>query len=215
MLSNTVFEPLLTVARRRKLASRSLVTYSGASNSLIFLVIEGSVSIAMDDRDGHEIVLSYLGPGELFGQVCLFGDSSGASVAARTRLASVIAEIDTAEFYALAARHPALLLELNRQLAQRLRAASRQVNDLAFVDVSGRIERTLGAMIDEPDSLQHPRGTVVRITRQELARRTGCSREMAGRVLKKLEEEGRLRSHGRDLLLLGVAPSYLSRLQTA
>jgi CRP/FNR family cyclic AMP-dependent transcriptional regulator len=43
---------------------------------------------------------------------------------------------------------------------------------------------------------------VVRISRQELARNAGCSREMAGRVLKKLEEDGLVQSQGRSIVVL-------------
>ena len=39
---------------------------------------------------------------------------------------------------------------------------------------------------------------------QELARIVGCSREMAGRVLKKLEEDGMVASQGRSILVLGI-----------
>ena len=42
---------------------------------------------------------------------------------------------------------------------------------------------------------------MVRISRQELARIVGCSREMAGRVLKKLEEDGLVSSQGRSILV--------------
>ncbi len=67
---------------------------------------------------------------------------------------------------------------------------------LAFLDVAGRLAHILLDLSKKPDAQQHPRGRVVRISRQELARNAGCSREMAGRVLKKLEEDGLVRDAG-------------------
>jgi GNAT superfamily N-acetyltransferase len=57
--------------------------------------------------------------------------------------------------------------------------------------------------------MTHPQGTQLRISRQELSRLVGCSREMAGRVLKKLEADGTLHAHGSELAritALVVAP---------
>jgi len=54
----------------------------------------------------------------------------------------------------------------------------------------------------KPGAQAHPRGRSVRISRQELARNAGCSREMAGRVLKKLEEDGLVAVQGRNIIVL-------------
>ena len=52
--------------------------------------------------------------------------------------------------------------------------------------------------------MSHPQGTQLRISRQELSRIVGCSREMAGRVLKKLEEDGKLHARGKTIVLYGT-----------
>ena len=88
------------------------------------------------------------------------------------------------------------------QLAGRLRDTSQRLGDLAFLDVAGRLAHVLLDLTREPDSTPHARGTVVRVSRQELARNIGCSREMAGRVLKKLEEDGMVQTQGRSILVL-------------
>jgi CRP/FNR family cyclic AMP-dependent transcriptional regulator len=43
----------------------------------------------------------------------------------------------------------------------------------------------------------------IKASRQELAKMSGCSREMAGRALKELEEEGRLTAHGKTIVVFG------------
>jgi len=44
------------------------------------------------------------------------------------------------------------------------------------------------------------------VSRQELSRLVGCSREMAGRVLKVLEEQGLLTARGKTMVVYGVRP---------
>ena len=72
------------------------------------------------------------------------------------------------------------------------------------MDVSSRISRTLLDLCLEPDALTHPEGTQIRISRQELSRIVGCSREMAGRVLKQLEERGMIHVSGKTVVVLGT-----------
>ena len=44
----------------------------------------------------------------------------------------------------------------------------------------------------------------LRVSRQELARLVGCSREMAGRVLKKLQADGKLHARGKTVVVYGT-----------
>jgi len=70
--------------------------------------------------------------------------------------------------------------------------------------VTGRIIRTLNDLCQEPDALSRPQGTQIRVSRQELARIVGCSREMAGRVLKQLQIEGKLWARGKTIVVFGT-----------
>ena len=93
---------------------------------------------------------------------------------------------------------------IGAQLSRRLLDTSRKAGRLAFLDVTDRIVRTLHDLAREPESMSHPQGTQLRVSRQELARLVGCSREMAGRVLKKLEAEGKLHARGKTVVLYGT-----------
>jgi len=89
-------------------------------------------------------------------------------------------------------------------MATRLRKTSRKVGDLAFLDVTGRVARTLLDLCKEPDALSHPQGMQIRITRQEIGRIVGCSREMVGRVLKNLEEQGLISVKGKNIVVFNA-----------
>jgi hypothetical protein len=89
----------------------------------------------------------------------------------------------------------------------RLERTNRKLSDLAFVDVSGRIAHALLDLCNEPEAMTHPEGMQIRVSRQELSRLVGCSREMAGRVLKALEAQGLLQAHGKTIVLYDVRPA--------
>jgi len=81
---------------------------------------------------------------------------------------------------------------------------SRKVSDLAFMDVTGRVARTLLDLCKQPDAMTHPDGMQIRITRQEIGRIVGCSREMVGRVLKSMEEQGLISVKGKTIVVFGT-----------
>ena len=72
------------------------------------------------------------------------------------------------------------------------------------MDVTGRVARTLLDLCEQPDAMTHPDGMQIRITRQELGRIVGCSREMVGRVLKNLEEQGLITAQGKTIVVFGA-----------
>ena len=89
-------------------------------------------------------------------------------------------------------------------MAHRLRSTTKRVADLSFLDVTGRIASILLELSKQPDAMTHPDGMQIKITRQEIGRIVNCSREMAGRVLKELEDQGLIEVHGKTIVIYGT-----------
>ena len=208
LLTKPVVQSFIAQAHKRSYPPKHTILHAGDTPTTLYLILEGSVSILLEDKDGREIVLAYLGVGDFFGEMCLFPEQKARTAIVRTRSQpTLVAEATYASFRAFAAQHHEIIYEIAGQLAARLRDTSQRLGDLAFLDVAGRLAHILLDLSKKPDATDHPRGKVVRISRQELARNAGCSREMAGRVLKKLEEDGLVLSQGRNIVVLEpVAP---------
>ena len=78
----------------------------------------------------------------------------------------------------------------------------RQALDL--FDVTGRVARCLLELCKQPDAMTHPDGMQIKVTRQEIGRIVGCSREMVGRVLKDLEERNLVSVKGKTMVVFGT-----------
>ena len=194
---------------RRRYSSRTDVFRPGAPASSLYYVVSGSLSVISEEADGRELVLGYVNAGEFIGEMGLFFAADSRAVVVRTRVACELAEINyerLLQLFAgpLQAECPRILYAIGLQLSKRLLDTSRKASRLAFMDVSGRIVRTLHDLCQEPDALSHPQGTQIRVSRQELARIVGCSREMAGRVLKQLQEQGLLHARGKTVVVYGT-----------
>ena len=122
----------------------------------------------------------------------------------RAKTECEVAEISYSKFRELTQRDPELLYAVGRQMAERLRKTTRKVGDLAFLDVTGRVAGTLLELCKQPDAMTHPDGMQIKITRQEIGRIVGCSREMVGRVLKSLEEQGLIDVKGKTMVVFGT-----------
>ncbi len=193
-------------AHHRRYPARTNIFRPGDASTSFYYIVEGSVSILIEEDDGRELTLGYFGPGEFVGEMGLFSDLPKREVILRTRCATEVAEIGCHAFLdllkgPLAQDASTLLYCIGHQLARRLRDTTRKASRLAFLDVSDRIRRTLHDLTLEADAMSHPDGVQLRISRQELARLVGCSREMAGRVLKKLQADGLLFARGKTIVV--------------
>ncbi|MDE2408197.1 MAG: cAMP-activated global transcriptional regulator CRP [Xanthomonadaceae bacterium] len=201
-------ERFIAQCHRRKYPSRADVFNPGDPASTLYYIISGSVSIIAREDDDRELVLGYIGPGEFIGEMGLFVETQQRGVALRTRTTCELAEISYERLQALliaqANDATRLLFSIGAQISQRLLDTSRKAGRLAFLDVSDRIYRTLFDLAREPEAMSHPMGTQLRVSRQELARLVGCSREMAGRVLKKLQADGKLHARGKTVVVYGT-----------
>lgn len=203
-LKSPAIERFITHCNRRRYPPKSVLIYAGDAPDVLYYIVDGSVTVLIEDEDGREIVLSYLNAGDFFGEMGLFDEQKKRSAWVRARGQCEVAEIGYPRFRQLAKEDPDILFELATQMALRLRRTSGMVGRLAFMDVAGRVARTLLDLCKEPDAMTHPDGMQIRITRQELGRIVGCSREMVGRVLKSLEDQNLITATGKTIVVNGA-----------
>jgi len=72
------------------------------------------------------------------------------------------------------------------------------------MDVAGRIASTLLDLCKQPDALTHPDGMQIKISHTELGKIVGCSRVMAGRVMKNMEQQGLISAKGKTVVVFGA-----------
>lgn len=195
----------LNHCHRRKYPPKSTIIYAGDESDALYYVLRGSVTVMIEDDDGREMIMAYLNEGDFFGEMGLFEDQPSRSAWVKAKVECEVAEISYGKFRQLAREDADILFTVSAQIAGRLRATTRKVGDLAFLDVTGRVAGTLLELCKQPDAMTHPEGMQIKITRQEIGRIVGCSREMVGRVLKNLEEQGLVSVKGKTMVVFGAS----------
>lgn len=194
-------QAMLEQCHRKRFDAKSLIMRAGEKSNNIYFILEGSVSVHAEDEEGHELILDYIGPGNFVGELGLFLEESQRSARIRARSECEVAYMAYPDFMALCEQNTDLLIEITQQIARRLLKTSRKVSNLAFMDVTGRIAHALLELASDTEAITHPDGKMIKITREELGRLVNCSREVAGKVLKDLEEQGLIQMDGRSIVI--------------
>jgi len=197
-------EGFLSHCHRRKYRAKSTIIHAGDDSEALYYIIKGNVTVIIEDDQGREMIMAYLNQGDFFGEMGLFDQTAGRSAWIKAKTECEVAEISYNKFKQLFQENADVLFAVSAQVAGRLRTTTRKASDLAFLDVTGRVARTLIDLCKQPEAMTHPDGMQIKITRQEIARIVGCSREMVGRVLKELEEKGLVTAKGKTMVVYGT-----------
>ena len=205
-LSNRLgnMEEFLSIANKRKYPRGSTIIYAGEPADSIFYITQGSVTVFLEDDAGREVILAYLNAGDFFGASAMFDSQRNRAARVKAKVACEVAALSYGEFQELSKKDAGMLYRLAGQLAAQLVKTSRQVGDLAFLDITGRVARILLDLCKEPDAMTHPDGMQIKVTRQEISKLVGCSREMVSRVLKTLEAQGLVSVKGHTMVVFGA-----------
>ena len=195
-------EHLKSLFRPRSFRKNEVIFLKGDPAFGLYLICGGRVKICVIDRNGSELVFTFLARGDILGELAIFDG--------KPRSAGAIAVEDTDTLYLdrqdflgfLSTSHQASLSIIN-MLCQRLRRLSTQMEEISFLDVAGRIARQLIALsnADSPSPVR-PEWTTCSITQEELARVIGASREMVNKVLNSFVDLGLISITRKRLTLL-------------
>jgi CRP/FNR family cyclic AMP-dependent transcriptional regulator len=208
-MSDETFAKFISFCHRHEYQKKTDIIQPGDSPNTLYYFIEGSAYVRLDEVDGHEFIIANLSRGDFIGEAGFFEPKANREkrdVYVQTCSPCQLAGISYSKLNSLLdnelkAESKEIIISLGRQLATRLLHTSRKAGHLAFLDVSGRIARTLIDLTETPEAMTHPDGMQIRITRQDIGRMVGCSREMAGRVLKSMGEEGLIEVSGKTILV--------------
>ena len=173
------------VVKRRFRRGEIIVEHGQKSNAL-FILLTGRARVLTADSRGREVILAVLESGDYVGEMSLI-DNEPHSATVRAEVQTDMLVLGRAEFARCLPENSSLSYAIMRGLVQRLRNADRQIESLALLDVYGRVARSLLDMSEEDNGVKMIRG---KVSRQDLAKVVGASREMVSRVMKDLEERG-------------------------
>lgn len=190
----------------RSYPRNAFILRAGEETDALYVVLSGRVKVLIPDEEGHEVILSIMGPQDFFGEMGLLDDQPR-SASVETLEPCEMLRLSKAGFINCLKDNFELAMVIIRNLVRRLRDADRKIESLALVDVYGRVARLLLDMAETVDGkLMVPHAP----PKQEIARMIGASREMVSRVVKDLQMRGLIRAEKRRVFILDK-PSMSAR----
>jgi CRP/FNR family transcriptional regulator, cyclic AMP receptor protein len=176
--------------RRRTLPGAVNLMSVDQPGEAVYIILSGAVKVHVEQRDGTNVILAILGPGETVGEMDMV-DSLGRSANVLTIEETQLCWIDRGAFQEHLRTLPTLTYNLARLLSRRLRLSNAQVQALASLDVFGRVARQLLAFAQEYGKLAPDGGHTIpfRLTQSDLADLVGASRVRVNQVFVYFKEK--------------------------
>ena len=163
------------------------IVEQGKKSNALSIMLTGRARVITTDQRGREVILATMQPGDYVGEMSLI-DNEPHSATVRAEVQTDVLVLGRLEFARCLPENSSMAYAIMKGLVQRLRHADRKIESLALMDVYGRVARAL-LEFAIPDA----QGDAVirdKVSRQDLAKMVGASREMVSRVMKDLEERG-------------------------
>ena len=187
MLTPTQAESVAGAVVKRRFKRGELIVEQGKKSNALFIILTGRARVITTDARGREVILASLTLSDYIGEMSLI-DNEPHSASVRAELQTDVLMLGRVEFARCLPENTSMAYAVMKGLVQRLRHADRKIESLALMDVYGRVARALiEASHTDAEGLAVIRD---KVSRQDLAKMVGASREMVSRVMKDLEERG-------------------------
>ena len=187
LLTVTQAEVISGAVTKQRYKRGEVLVEQGQKSYALAILLTGRARVVSADSRGREVILATLSQGDYLGEMSII-DNEPHSATVRAEVATDVLMLGRAEFARCLTENASMSLVVMRGLVKRLRHADRKIESLALLDVYGRVAHALldFAVADAQGQLL----VKDKISRQDLAKMVGASREMVSRVMKDLEERG-------------------------
>nr|WP_315243425.1 Crp/Fnr family transcriptional regulator [uncultured Albidiferax sp.] len=177
---------------KQRFKRAEIIVEQGRKSNTLFIVLSGRARVLTTDSRGREVILATLQVGDYVGEMSLI-DNEPHSATVQTEMPTDCLVLGRAEFEHCLDGNTAMARAVMGGLVKRLRRADQKIESLALMDVYGRVAHVLlEAATPNADGQMVIRD---KISRQDVAKMVGASREMVSRVMKDLEERGYIHGH--------------------
>jgi CRP/FNR family transcriptional regulator len=187
------------VAMPRTIKASEVVFREGDESDTCYIVRAGHARAVREHPDGRSLTLANFGPGDIFGELAMFGNERRSATVEALDHLELLAILGS-DMRRLLREHPDIAVKLLTALAGRLRDTNERLTRQSFQTVQSRVAAVLAQLVDAARREGAPeRDVLITATQADLAQLAGSSRESASRFLAVLERAGII-SQGRGKL---------------
>lgn len=200
-LSTTQCEQIIGQGMIRQLQSRSILFHQGQRGTRCYLVTRNQLKLTKLNQEGKEVIIRYVGPGELTAATVIMKNSLYPVTATSIHETEVIGW-DKPTMLALMRQFPDMAINLLNIILSRLDDVQKRYLEVCTEQVNQRIARSLLRLMRWSGSKRQD-GILVNIplSRQNIADYSGTTLYTVSRVLSAWEKKGWIKS-GREKIII-------------
>lgn len=184
-LSQASLSYLGQLAKRVELATGATLFLQDDPGTDLYIVEAGSVEISILSETGKKLSLNIMGPLDVFGEIAALDGGPRTATASALEATSLL-RINLSDVHQAIREHPEIAIDLISVLCKRLRWVSQQVEDLALLDIEGRLARRLLILHNKFSD----NNDVIQLSQSELADFLAATRESINKVLQTWRAAG-------------------------
>ncbi|MFL7838290.1 MAG: Crp/Fnr family transcriptional regulator [Candidatus Promineifilaceae bacterium] len=181
----------------RRFNQGQIIFHHGDPGGLLYIISQGKVKISYSTKDGQEALLAILGAGDFFGELALLDDSPRSATAEALETTDTLT-LHREDFRRYLSSNPDFAMHVLQTMAKHIRRLNSQLSDIFFLDLSGRLARTLLRLADEHGKEANGCTTIdLSLTQTDLAEMTGATRVSINKTLGRFRRSGWVKLEGR------------------
>lgn len=186
---------------RRECPKEQVILVEEEVGQTLFILLKGTVKVTRTSDEGREVIITILKSGDFFGELSLI-DGKGRSATVVAMEDSELLTLRRAEFLSMLERYPVIAVEMMRVMADRIRKADAQIENLTLQDAFGRVGSTLIHVAEQTGYMRGAAMIIPKIpVQQDLANMAGTARETISRVMAVFEDRGLLERDGHRVVI--------------
>lgn len=178
------------LVKDKEIGKNQPIYFPNEPSSSIFFLKTGRVKISRYSEDGKEMIMAFINPGEVFGEMAYLGEGERTDIAVSVE-PSFICAINKDDFAQFIEKNPSLNLKLTRLIGLKLKSYSERIEDLVFKDAKLRVISFIKKLADDNGKKVGDQIFVKPFLKhQDIADLTACARQTVNDVLTDLRGKG-------------------------
>lgn len=187
--------------RRRRYRKNEIIFHKDDFGSTFHIISLGTIKLSIPSEKGEDVLLTYLGPGDFFGELALLDENPRSATATAIEPTETLA-LEREDFLNFLKRYPKVAISMLGVLAQRIRILDSQLENIISVSPQSRLAQILLNLMKNHGS-KTPKGWEISIplTLSGLAGLAGTDTATIKRLLHEFHDNGIINTKAQQYII--------------
>ncbi len=204
-LETSQLEKIVALSHNKSVKKKQIIFHKGEMGSQLYLLLNGQIQISSISDQGKEIILNFIEPGDLFGEISLF-DGKDRTATATALKNSELLFINRHDFMTFLEETPKAAINMLAGLSSLIRKTNILLEDMLFRPLSSRLAKNLITLCkDYGEELKNGELRInMTLNQEQLGNMVDSSRESICRQLSVWQADEIIRIDHHHIIIINL-----------